>query len=262
MPSQRLRESQTYGAVDSGAARFENVRPCAEVPPGARLSEPGCYLQAEEKRQLGKLSMISSVIVLAGVLGFLSISVKNNMSATTMKTQSPEFQQVDNVEAPFVPPIIAENATRSSKPHVILMLVDDQGWNDVGYQSSDLSWATPAIDKLADEGVKLLRYYTMHLCTPARSALLSGKYPFRTGMQHDVIQPSAPWGLPLKHTILPSYMQDLGYSCHMVGKWHIGFYNELFLPTARGFETYLGYLGDQVRRFPMMHCPPLSPPCN
>lgn len=130
-------------------------------------------------------------------------------------------------------------------PHIIFFIVDDQGWNDIGYQSSDLDWATPFIDHMANTGVKLERYYTMHLCTPARASLLTGRYAVNTGMQHDVIQSDAPWGLPIEFKIFPQYLNELGYSSHAVGKWHIGFFNETYLPTSRGFESYVGYLGDQ-----------------
>ena len=137
------------------------------------------------------------------------------------------------------------NSELKSAPHLVFFMVDDQGYNDVGYNSNDLSWATPFIDKMAARGVKLDRYYTMHLCTPARSALMTGMYPIHTGMAHDVIQPSAPWGLPLEFDTMPQYLKKAGYLTHMVGKWHLGFYNESFIPTSRGFETYTGYFGDQ-----------------
>ena len=130
-------------------------------------------------------------------------------------------------------------------PHIILFMVDDQGYNDIGYQSTDLDWATPFIDNLAGSGIKLDHYYTMHLCTPARASLLTGFYPLNTGMSHDVIQPDAPWGLPLKFKLMPEYLGELGYHSHAVGKWHLGFFNETYLPTSRGFESYVGYLGDQ-----------------
>ncbi|CAM9988015.1 unnamed protein product, partial [Choristocarpus tenellus] len=54
------------------------------------------------------------------------------------------------------------------KPNIILILVDDVGWDDFGYQSSDLSRVTPNLDALASRGVKLGNYYTSNLCTPSR----------------------------------------------------------------------------------------------
>jgi len=135
--------------------------------------------------------------------------------------------------------------TTTEMPHIVVFMVDDQGWNDIGYQSSDLDWATPFIDNLAETGVILDHYYTMHLCTPARASLLTGYYPVHISMQHDVIQPDAPWGLPLDYKLMPQYLSELGYKTHAVGKWHLGFYNETYLPTSRGFESYIGYLGDQ-----------------
>lgn len=65
-------------------------------------------------------------------------------------------------------------------PHIIFILVDDLGWSDVGYQNISLI-STPNIDRLASEGVILDNYYVQPLCTPTRSALLSGKYPIHTG---------------------------------------------------------------------------------
>ena len=66
-------------------------------------------------------------------------------------------------------------------PHIVYFLIDDWGYNDVGYRSTYLSWTTPTIDRLAAEGVKLENYYTSDLCTPSRGALLTGRYPFRLG---------------------------------------------------------------------------------
>ena len=133
-------------------------------------------------------------------------------------------------------------AAKLKAPHVVLFLIDDQGFNDIGAESTDLSWATPRLEALADGGVRLTRYYSMHLCTPARAALLTGRYPASTGMQHSMLSGNEPWGLPLNETIWPEYANErLAYEAVMVGKWHLGHYNARYLPTSRGFSTFFGY---------------------
>ena len=71
-------------------------------------------------------------------------------------------------------------ANRSSKPpHILFLLADDLGWSDVGFHGSKIK--TPNIDKLASEGVILDNYYVLPICTPTRSALMTGMYPIHTG---------------------------------------------------------------------------------
>jgi hypothetical protein len=76
----------------------------------------------------------------------------------------------------------ADDAPLTTSPHIMYILADDLGWNDIGYQSTDLSGFSPHLDDLASRGVKLSNFYGMHQCTPARSALLTGMYPIHTGM--------------------------------------------------------------------------------
>ncbi|CAN0096188.1 unnamed protein product, partial [Ectocarpus fasciculatus] len=130
----------------------------------------------------------------------------------------------------------------TSKPNVFLFLIDDMGFGDIGYQSTDLSELTPNLDALAAGGVKLSNYYTLTLCTPARASIMTGRYPVRYGMQYAVILPGSPWGLPSSEKIMPEYMNEAGYESHMVGKWHLGSNREASLPSQRGFKTFLGYL--------------------
>lgn len=127
------------------------------------------------------------------------------------------------------------------RPHVVFFLIDDQGFNDMGPNSTDLSWATPRLEELARGGVRLTRYYTMHLCTPARAALLTGKYPHHTGMQHSMISANEPWGLPLDEILAPEIARRRGYRSVMVGKWHLGHYKEAYTPLRRGFDEFFGF---------------------
>ena len=135
-------------------------------------------------------------------------------------------------------------------PHIVLVTLDDVGMNDFGYQSTDLHGVTPNIDRLAASGVKLANLYGQQLCTPARAALLSGKFVHRIGFGSTAFQPSADaaeitaysnFSIPLGATLLPQRLSDAGYSTHGFGKWNVGHCNSSYLPTARGFDTFIGY---------------------
>lgn len=99
---------------------------------------------------------------------------------------------------------------------------------------------TPNIDALAYDGVLLENYYVCPICTPSRSALMTGMYPIHTGMQHTVLFGAEKRGLPLKYKLLPQYLADLGYTNKIVGKWHLGSYKKEYTPTFRGFESHIG----------------------
>jgi len=119
------------------------------------------------------------------------------------------------------------------------MLADDLGWIDVGFHESTIH--TPNIDSLAKNGVILDNFYVQPVCTPARGALMTGRYPIHTGLQHEVIHPPDPFGLPLDFQTLPGQLREVGYATHLVGKWHLGFYKWPYVPTKRGFDTAYGF---------------------
>ncbi|XP_048729623.1 arylsulfatase B-like [Ostrea edulis] len=131
-------------------------------------------------------------------------------------------------------------AAATSRPHIILIVADDLGYNDVSFHGSN-QIPTPNIDNLAYGGIILNNYYVSPICTPTRGALMTGRHPIQTGLQSGVIVASQPYGLPLNETIMPQHFKRLGYRRHMVGKWHLGFHKREFTPLYRGFESHYGY---------------------
>lgn len=81
------------------------------------------------------------------------------------------------------------------------------------------------------------------MCTPTRSSFLTGKYESNVGMQHFVIPSDQPYGLGLNEKLMPEYLREAGYSTQLVGKWHLGMFQEAYTPTHRGFDSHFGYLG-------------------
>ncbi|XP_054154889.1 arylsulfatase B-like [Oppia nitens] len=126
-------------------------------------------------------------------------------------------------------------------PNIIIFLVDDMGWSDVGYRSDHM--LTPNIDSLSADGITLNSYYTQPLCTPSRGALLSGIHPIHSGTQYQVFNDATPIGYPLDHKLLPEYLKQSDYATHAIGKWHLGFYKREYTPTYRGFDSHFGTWG-------------------
>lgn len=128
----------------------------------------------------------------------------------------------------------------AKRPNIVVIIADDLGWDDVSFHGSN-EIPTPNIDSLAYDGIILNNYYVSPICTPTRSALMTGRHPIHTGMQHGVLVGAAPYGLPLNETLMPQYFNKLGYSSHIIGKWHLGFFKDEYTPTKRGFHSHIGY---------------------
>jgi arylsulfatase A-like enzyme len=135
-------------------------------------------------------------------------------------------------------------AAGSERPNILLILSDDQGYADLGFQGSkDIS--TPNLDRLAKEGVRFSNGYVTHpFCSPSRAALLTGRYQQRFGHeQNPYYDPNDHReGLPTTETLLPEFLRRAGYVTGWIGKWHLGSAPE-FRPQARGFMETFGFIG-------------------
>ena len=138
-------------------------------------------------------------------------------------------------------------AWAADKPNIVIILADDLGNADLGYRGSKIK--TPNIDILAKSGVRLESYYGLPLCTPARAALMTGRYPMRHGLQTLVIFPSHKYGLPVDEKTLPQALKQIGYSTYMVGKWHLGHADKKYWPNSRGFDHFYGNVVGEVDYF-------------
>lgn len=105
-----------------------------------------------------------------------------------------------------------------TKPNVIVILSDDQGWADIGYNNPNVY--TPNLDQLAGTGATLVNHYVMPQCTPTRVALLTGRYPGRFG--GPALAASNQPAFPVNTPTMASMFQDAGYATYLCGKWHLG----------------------------------------
>jgi len=139
---------------------------------------------------------------------------------------------------------IVSGGTRE-RPNVIVILCDDLGYGDVGgFGFEDSVTYTPHIDRLADQGVRLTRFLVpTPYCAPSRATLLTGRYPYRTGIVYNPTpdQGINDYGLAPDEITMAEVMKAGGYRTACVGKWHLG-HKPRFLPTRQGFEYYLGIL--------------------
>jgi arylsulfatase A len=154
-----------------------------------------------------------------------------------------------------------------SLPNIVLILADDLGWSDVGYQDpAENFYETPNIDRLAQQSIVFSQAYAAApLCTPSRAAILTGKYPGRLGLDRAIShshgqpfhaqdpKPADPWNglpwrktnlyqnrnyLPLEEITFAELLRQHGYATGLLGKWHLGAGD--FLPASQGFDYVLG----------------------
>ena len=148
-------------------------------------------------------------------------------------------------------PAFGATAPQTRAPNIIIILCDDLGYGDLGCYGHP-SIRTPHLDRMAAEGLRFTDFYTGDsVCSPSRSALLTGRLPVRTGMYGDrrrVLFPDSVGGLPASEITIANALKSRGYATAIVGKWHLGWQPE-YSPLRHGFDQYFGlpYSNDMDR---------------
>lgn len=132
-------------------------------------------------------------------------------------------------------------AAEQGKPNVLIILSDDVGWAEYGFQGGK-DIPTPNIDSIASNGIRFPQgYVAATYCSPCRAGLMTGRYPTRFG--HEFNSVAQQTGLALTETTFADRLKSIGYATCAVGKWHLGNKPE-YRPTKRGFDEFFGTLAN------------------
>lgn len=142
--------------------------------------------------------------------------------------------------APLAAVHAADVQKPATKPNIVVFLSDDLNWHYPGFNGSPVS--TPNLDRLAKEGTRLNEFYVHSVCSPTRAAFLTGRYPFRNGMEERSHGNDVAGMLPDERTLAQALKQT-GYDTALIGKWHLGNYYQRQLPLQRGFDHHYGLYG-------------------
>ncbi len=127
-------------------------------------------------------------------------------------------------------------------PNIIQIVADDLGFQDIGFFNDGVT-RTPNIDALFSGGARFTQAYSASpVCAPARAALLTGRYPHRTGAI-DTLEGRGLDRLALRERTLADALKAAGYRTGLVGKWHNGALDPRYAPTQRGFDRFAGFSG-------------------
>jgi len=147
-------------------------------------------------------------------------------------------------------PIYCFGFLEINNPNVLIIIADDLGWSDVGYNGSEIN--TPNINSLADTGIILNRFYVSPACSPTRTSLMTGRSHIRTNVMGPIRkgQPKP----PLSEYFLSQAFKDNGYQTALIGKWHLGGETDArYRPNNRGFSSFYGFIGGGIDHFKHTH---------
>ncbi len=193
------------------------------------------------------LTSLTSVVLIVTTIFFV-LTTNLRTEPKTMRLWEGQDEYLKNMD---------KNATSQNKPNVLFILMDDLGYGDVS--ANGAIYDTPNIDSIAENGVDFDNFYSSYsVCSPARFAALTGRYPFR-GYADNVMYPTIATVTPFAQTrifnsiemgnncdgmlgdeiTMAEAFQSAGYKTGAFGKWHLGDYGE-YLPTNQGFDYFYG----------------------
>lgn len=178
-----------------------------------------------------KMKKSSKYLFLCALFGF---------SLLTINCQGPNQKSVEKKQA---------NSTDNEQPNILIFLADDMGYGDLqSYGNPTIR--TPHIDSIAAQGIRFTSFETAPWCVPARAELMTGRYKGRTNFGGGT-GAGEHGGLPDTTVTLAQALKDAGYVTGMAGKWHLGYDPKEFLPTNRGFDSWLGlpYSNDYMKPY-------------
>ena len=157
--------------------------------------------------------------------------------------------------ATFAEDGLAASEERAPRPNIIIVLVDDMGYSDVGCYGGEID--TPNIDQLAAGGLRFTQFYNSGRCCPTRASLLTGLHPHQVGIGHMTEPPEQPLGfegpyqgfLNDRCTTIAQVLRDAGYHTLMTGKWHLGMHRRETWPLQCGFDRFYGCLSGGCNYF-------------
>jgi len=132
-------------------------------------------------------------------------------------------------------PDVADKNGTASRPNILLIVADDLGYDDTSVINTT-GLATPNLERLARQGVTFRRHYADSTCTPSRVAMLTGRYPERSGFRPTGIE------IPPEFPTLAQQLQQAGYATYLTGKWHAGEERRQAWPEHKGFDHWFGFL--------------------
>ena len=134
------------------------------------------------------------------------------------------------------------------RPNIVILLADDLGWTDVSFHGGGIR--TPNIDRIANEGAELTRYYVHPVCSPTRAGLMTGRYPIRFGAMRAVYPPWREGGMDTAEKTMADALATAGYEHRAVfGKWHLGHSSVQYHPLRRGFTEFTGHYNGAIDYF-------------